>query len=86
MAPPKRKPRSKAPTTEPTVDTPVGLEAAFRRIANLLALSLIKGESEAQKIQTLTAVGFSVPEVAQLLNKKPNTVSAALYTARKASS
>lgn len=85
MAPPKSKPKSKAPTSD-HVEAPVGLEAAFRRIANLLALSLVKGESETQKVQTLTAVGFSVQEIAQLLNKEPNTVSAALYKARKASS
>jgi len=47
---------------------------------------LVKGESETQKVQTMTAVGFSVQEVAQLLGKKPNTVSAILYAARKASS
>jgi len=79
---PKRKAKSKP--SAPAADVPVGLEAAFRRIANLLALSLVKGEGEAQKIQTLTAVGFSVQEVAQLLNKKANTVSAALYAFRKA--
>ena len=81
MAAKRRKARSKPSAA--TADVPVGLEAAFRRMANLLALSLVKGESETQKIQTLTAVGFSVQEVAQLLNKKPNTVSAALYAARK---
>lgn len=82
MAPPKGKARNRAPA--PPAEAPVGLDVAFRRIANLLALSLVKGESEAQKVQTLTAVGFSVTEVAQLLNKKPNTVSAALYSVRKA--
>jgi len=85
VAPPKRKPTSKPSASEQT-EAPVGLDVAFRRIANLLALSLVKGESETQKVQTMTAVGFSVQEVAQLLGKKPNTVSAILYAARKASS
>lgn len=53
------------------------------RIANLLALLLVKGESEGEKILTLAAVGYSAPEIAELLGKQPNTVSVALYQARK---
>jgi len=34
----------------------------------------------------MTAAGYSIAEVAQLLDKQPNTVSAILYKARKASS
>lgn len=79
-----RKSRTLAPA--PAEDQTVGLEAAFRRIASLLALALVKGESETGKVQTMTAAGFSIAEVAQLLDKRPNTVSAILYAARKASS
>jgi len=77
---------SRTATPAPSTDQSVGLEAAFRRIANLLALALTKGESETGKVQTMTAAGYSITEVAQLLDKKPNTVSAILYAARKASS
>jgi len=87
----KARKRAKARTSRtapaaPSADQSVGLEAAFRRIANLLALALTKGESETGKVQTMTAAGYSITEVAQLLDKKPNTVSAILYAARKASS
>lgn len=84
---PKRRARaSRATASAPSPDQSVGLEAAFRRIANLLALALTKGESETAKVQTLTAAGYSIAEIAQLLDKQPNTVSAILYKARKASS
>ena len=89
MAKPRRKAKaraSRAAAPAPSADQAVGLEAAFRRIANLLALALTKGESETGKVQTMTAAGYSITEVAQLLDKKPNTVSAILYAARKASS
>jgi DNA-binding CsgD family transcriptional regulator len=59
-----------------------GLEPAFQRIAHLLALILVKGESETQKVLTLTAVGYSPAEIAQLLGKQPNTVSVILYQAK----
>ena len=51
--------RAKASSSPSAPDSEVGLEAAFRRVANLLALNLIKGESETEKVLTLTAVGYS---------------------------
>jgi hypothetical protein len=68
-----------------------GAEAAilgddsFSRIANLLALLLVKGESEMDKVLTLTSVGYSATEVGNLLGKLPNTVSVILYKARRVS-
>lgn len=70
-----------APNPAPGQDG--GLEAAFRRIANLLALILVKGESETDKVLTLTAVGYTPGEIAELLNKLPNTVSVILYKAKQ---
>lgn len=58
-------------------------ESAFHRIANLLALLLVKGESETDKVVSLTAAGYSAAEIGQLLGKRPNTVSAILYKARQ---
>lgn len=87
MAKARRKRRaSRTAAPAPSAEQSVGLEAAFHRIANLLALALTKGESETGKVQTMTAAGYSIAEVAQLLGKKPNTVSAILYAARQASS
>lgn len=59
------------------------MEVAFRRTANLLALALVKGESEAGKVLTMAAAGYSTAEIAQLLNKQPNTVSVILYQAKR---
>jgi DNA-directed RNA polymerase specialized sigma24 family protein len=53
------------------------------RVANLLALLLVKGESESEKILALSAVGYSAAEIADLLRKQSNTVSVVLYQARK---
>jgi DNA-directed RNA polymerase specialized sigma24 family protein len=53
------------------------------RIANLLALLLVKGESESAKILTLSAAGFSAAEIGALLGKQPNTVSVTLYQAKR---
>lgn len=75
--------RAKASSSPSAPDSEVGLEAAFRRVANLLALNLIKGESETEKVLTLTAVGYSPQEIAQLLGKQPNTVSVILYKAKQ---
>jgi DNA-binding CsgD family transcriptional regulator len=53
------------------------------RIANLLALLLVKGESQTDKILTLTAAGFSGAEIATLLATTPNTVAVTLYQSKK---
>jgi DNA-binding CsgD family transcriptional regulator len=64
-------------------DVAPGLESAFHRIANLLALLLVKGESETEKVVSLTAAGFSPAEIGRLLDKRRNSVSALLYKAKK---
>jgi hypothetical protein len=68
--------RKRSPSAE-------GKSDPLDRIANLLALLLVKGESESEKILTLSAVGYSATDIATLLRKQANTVSVALYQARK---
>lgn len=63
----------------------VGVEKAFQRIANLLALLLVKGEGETEKVATLTAVGYTPAEIAKLLNKRAGTVRVLLHTAKRGS-
>lgn len=53
------------------------------RISNLLALLAVKGESQTDKILTLTAAGFTAAEIAQLIRSTPNTVSVTIYQAKK---
>ena len=55
----------------------------LRRIANLLSLLLVKGENETDKVMTLTAVGYSVQEIAVLLGTQPNTISVRLYRGKQ---
>ena len=66
-------------------DVPPSLESSIQRIANLLALLLVKGQSETEKVFVLTGAGYSTTEIGQLLVKKPNTVSARLSQASKES-
>jgi DNA-directed RNA polymerase specialized sigma24 family protein len=75
----RRNRRGDAASAEPSAN----LEQSFARIANLLALLLVKGESESEKVVTLSSVGFSAQEIGRLLNKLPNTVSVILYQAKK---
>jgi DNA-binding CsgD family transcriptional regulator len=76
----RKKPQKNNPAAAELVPT---LEQSFNRIANLLALLLVKGESESEKILTLTSVGYSPAEIGRVLNKQANTVSVALYHAKK---
>ena len=56
---------------------------ALERIANLLALILVRGENELDKVRTLAAAGYSPSEIAKMLGKQPNTVSVLLYKSRQ---
>lgn len=69
--------------TESMALVPTGTGEQLRRIANLLALLATKGESQRDKVLTLTAAGFSTSEVATLLRVKPNTVAVAVYQAKR---
>lgn len=53
------------------------------RLTNLLALLLVKGEQQPEKIKTLANVGYSAAEIGQLLGTSANTVSVTLYKLRK---
>lgn len=59
------------------------IERQLGRIANLLALSLTSGRTQAEQVVTLTAAGFSPAEIAGLLGTTPNTVSVQLYQSRQ---
>jgi hypothetical protein len=53
------------------------------KIANLLALVLVKGIGPGDAIVTLTRAGFSVQEICGLLNTTPGNVSQTNYAARR---
>ena len=66
-----------------TPDEKVPLNRQVERLANLLALLLVKGEPQPQKIVTLNASGFGNTEIAKLLGITPNAVTVALYQRRR---
>lgn len=54
----------------------------LRRISNLLALLAVKGESQEEKILTLTAAGFTTGEIADLIRTSANTVAVTKSTSK----
>lgn len=69
------------PTSAP--DGAIAVDQQLARIGNLLALLLVKGESQPEKIRVLNAAGYPNTEIAQLLGLTPNAVTVALYQQRK---
>jgi hypothetical protein len=55
----------------------------LRRLIDLVALLVVKGDDQPNKIRTLAAVWYSPSEIANLLGTTPNAVSIALYRIRK---
>lgn len=55
----------------------------MERLTNLVALLLIKGESQSDQLRTLSCAGFSNSEIARLLGLTPNAVNVALHRIRK---
>ena len=74
-----RKPKGKS-TQEPGNFQPT---EQFERLTNLVALLLVKGESQSEKIRTLAAVGYSASEIAHLLGTTANAVNVALHRIRQ---
>lgn len=54
----------------------------LERLTRLLALLVVKGESQAEKIQLLSGAGFANTEIADLLGLTPNAVNVALHRLR----
>ena len=53
------------------------------RLTDLVALLLVKGESQPEKIRCLDAVGYTPGEIASLLGVTPNAVRVALHRLKK---
>jgi DNA-directed RNA polymerase specialized sigma24 family protein len=54
----------------------------LEKIARVLALLLVKGEPQADKIKALSAAGFGNAEIADLLGLTRNAVNIALHRIR----
>jgi hypothetical protein len=57
--------------------------SAADKLANVAALLLVKGMNQGDSIVTLTRAGFSVAEVANLLDSTPGIIGQTNYLARK---
>jgi hypothetical protein len=76
----KRKPKAdSSESSSPVADQARQLD----RISKLLAIVAVKGENQADKIITLSAVGFTASEISQLLGTTPNTVAVTVYQHNK---
>lgn len=64
---------------ETTIEPPQQLD----KLTRLLALLLVKGESQGEKMKVLAAAGFTNTEIAQLLGLTANAVNVALHRSRK---
>ena len=52
------------------------------RITRLLALLVVKGESQGEKVRLLSGAGFANTEIAEMLGLTANAVNVALHRAR----
>jgi hypothetical protein len=75
-------PRKPRPNPESARENSLAVELG--RIAKLFALYLLKDvDDEGVKMTRLTAVGFSAPEIAMLLDKTENNVRSRVSKAKK---
>jgi DNA-binding NarL/FixJ family response regulator len=75
-----KRPKRKADANSPS--SPDDAAEQLRRISNLLALLAVKGESQEEKILTLSAAGFTTGEIADLIRTTANTVAVTKSTSK----
>jgi len=73
---------ARAKASSPPDDLESSIEPQLRRLSRLLALLLVKGESQPEKIRSLSAAGFKNSEIAELLGITANAVTVSLYKRR----
>ena len=61
----------------------VSEKASLDRIAKLLAVIATKGETQSEQILALSRIGFTNPELADLVGTTSAVVSQVLYESRK---
>jgi hypothetical protein len=73
--------RKGSPGTQ--VDPVTAPSDCLERLTNLVALLLVKGESQQDQIRVLAAAGYGNSEIAGLLGTTPNAVTIALHRMRR---
>jgi hypothetical protein len=74
--------RKRRPKAISQAESEPGHAGDLKKITRLLALLVVKGESQNDKIKVLSGAGFSNTEVADLLGITANAVNIALYRHR----
>lgn len=70
------------PNRRPVDPKPAGTGLDLTRLTNLVALLLVKGEDQNEKIRTLKAAGYTPNEIASFLGITANAVNVALHRMR----
>lgn len=68
--------------SQPRTETSAGDTKQLEKLTKLLALLVVKGESQAEKIKMLAGAGFANIEIAELLGLTANAVNIALHRIR----
>lgn len=66
----------------PPVDHAEEDSKQLERLTRLVALLVVKGESQAEKMRVLAGAGFANTEIAELLGLTSNAVNVALHRSR----
>lgn len=64
------------------IDSLDGKSQSLKKLTKLLALLVVKGESQPEKVKLLSGAGFSNTEIASLLGVTSNSVNVALHRLR----
>jgi DNA-directed RNA polymerase specialized sigma24 family protein len=69
-------------SNQKSTEAPLGNTKQLEKLTRLLALLVVKGESQAEKIKLLAGAGFANTEIAELLGLTANAVNVALHRIR----
>ncbi len=78
-----RVPRSVFPAVNDEGSSDPIAKADFRRLIDLVALLLTKGEEQTEKVRLLSAVGYTAPEIALLLGTTANAIRLTRHRMKK---
>ena len=74
--------RKKPDTPSGTVNPNENVAKQLEKLTRLLALLVVKGESQPEKVKVLAGAGFTNTEIAELLGTTANVVNVTLHRLR----
>ena len=72
----------KRSSASPPIERAEEYSKQMERLTRLLALLVVKGESQTEKLRVLAGAGFANTEIAELLGLTSNAVNVALHRSR----